>query len=337
MDKKQRMWIAIVFLSLATIGLTIAVIFLATQDDSEPEIIITTANPNPATTTVPTTTTIASTTTTIASTTTHAPGVITDDDLRSLSEELLEADENNKGKYVTVNLDADPDAGEFLLELDDDVLNCPTMKAFIDLSDNFKAPVNVDDNLGVEYINEKEEFLNSVMDTKIMKITEDWMIAQGIFEGSNLTLHDVVDHIWFQQYAGSHSSGVLDSTGFEHTFVGQINEERVLGLHNWIHFYELEQAGNVTYTDYVDQTIFDGDGVNKGSVLKFSYDWQGASKDNGTMFIGTSPELEIALYTVCYIARANVKCPVQLNGKQFTITTMDYNRLRVIAVANPNI
>lgn len=39
------------------------------------------------------------------------------------------------------------------------------------------------------------------------------------------------------------------------------------------------------------------------------------------MFIGTSPELEVALYTVCFELRANVDCPIQLNNKLANIKT----------------
>lgn len=39
------------------------------------------------------------------------------------------------------------------------------------------------------------------------------------------------------------------------------------------------------------------------------------------MFIGTSPELELALYTVCFRARSDAKCPVSLIGNKIKIQT----------------
>lgn len=42
------------------------------------------------------------------------------------------------------------------------------------------------------------------------------------------------------------------------------------------------------------------------------------------MFIGTSPELEVALYTTCFLLRADKVCPLRLNGHQFIIRTYTY-------------
>lgn len=40
-----------------------------------------------------------------------------------------------------------------------------------------------------------------------------------------------------------------------------------------------------------------------------------------TIFVGTSPELEMALYTVCFFVRPNGACPVSVGGTPFTIYT----------------
>ncbi|CAL4098312.1 unnamed protein product, partial [Meganyctiphanes norvegica] len=334
MDKIKRMKIIIGVLILACIGLTIGVIFLAVKALTISKI----QGPKMSGVASVTSDRHGAPGQASKKNFTSVPGVISDDDLRKFSEELLKSDENNMAKFVTVNVDVNPDEGESLLDVDKEALDCATIKALTELFVTFKAPVNVADNLGDDYLSKKQDFLELIMDSEIMKITELWMINQGLFEDSNMTLHDIVDHIWFMPYAGSHSSsGFNDSTGFEHTFVGMKNDDKVLGLHNWVRFYELEQAGNVTFVEFFNQTIFDGDLENKGSILKISFHWEDASKYSGTMFVGTSPELEMALYTVCFMARPNGKCPVQMNGKQFTITTMDHNRLRVIAVANPNI
>lgn len=57
------------------------------------------------------------------------------------------------------------------------------------------------------------------------------------------------------------------------------------------------------------------------------------------MFVGTSPEFEIALYTVCFYARPGARCPVKLNGKNVNIQTHYMNRLgnRYVASAFPDI
>lgn len=43
--------------------------------------------------------------------------------------------------------------------------------------------------------------------------------------------------------------------------------------------------------------------------------FDGVYKAHSTMMIGTSPELEIALYTICFLARPDSLCPVRWNIK----------------------
>ena len=48
------------------------------------------------------------------------------------------------------------------------------------------------------------------------------------------------------------------------------------------------------------------------------------------MLVGPSPELEIALYTLCYLTRANRNCYVSLADTEFTIwTSKEHNELRL--------
>lgn len=38
-----------------------------------------------------------------------------------------------------------------------------------------------------------------------------------------------------------------------------------------------------------------------------------------TILVGTLPELEMALYTVCFCARPDIECPVSLGGTKFNL------------------
>lgn len=55
------------------------------------------------------------------------------------------------------------------------------------------------------------------------------------------------------------------------------------------------------------------------------------------MFIGTAPELEIALYTLCFFTRPNKKCKLSFAGIKFDIQTymLQNNDLKFIATAFP--
>ena len=58
--------------------------------------------------------------------------------------------------------------------------------------------------------------------------------------------------LWFKLYRRTKGSRALDSSGFEHVFVGETRGgNEVLGFHNWIQFYLQEKAGNVDYQGYI--------------------------------------------------------------------------------------
>ena len=63
--------------------------------------------------------------------------------------------------------------------------------------------------------------------------------------------HQLYD-LWFKLYRRTKGSRALDSSGFEHVFVGETRGgTEVLGFHNWIQFYLQEKAGNVDYQGYI--------------------------------------------------------------------------------------
>lgn len=77
----------------------------------------------------------------------------------------------------------------------------------------------------------------------------------------------------------------------------------------------------------------------KSNLVKVHYRWLNVIKPSGSMFVGTSPELELALYTICFLTYADDRCPLSLGGKTFGIQTYTYrlnrNRGTVIGSAYP--
>lgn len=57
------------------------------------------------------------------------------------------------------------------------------------------------------------------------------------------------------------------------------------------------------------------------------------------MFVGTSPELEIALYTLCFQLRPDEDCPLILGGEKVNIVThtWKYRGNKLIGSAYPEV
>jgi len=68
-----------------------------------------------------------------------------------------------------------------------------------------------------------------------------------------------------------------------------------------------------------------GEEMALGGGISFTFTWNGASKPYGSMWLGTSPELEMALYSVCFMSRPNKKCHVTLMGQDVYIQTWTEN------------
>ena len=56
-------------------------------------------------------------------------------------------------------------------------------------------------------------------------------------------------------------------------------------------------------------------------LVKFGFDWDFYRKWDTTMMFGPSPEVELALFTLCFKVRPGRQCQVNLSGYNFTIRT----------------
>lgn len=64
--------------------------------------------------------------------------------------------------------------------------------------------------------------------------------------------------------------------------------------------------------------------LQKGQIAKVRFTLNNLEKPSNSLFIGTSPELELALYTVCFELRADQDCRLAYGGKDFNIVTHSY-------------
>lgn len=110
-------------------------------------------------------------------------------------------------------------------------------------------------------------------------------------------------------------------------------------MHNWVRFYVLENNRTENF-DYKGFTVkrfvsffivrkletFLIDFQNIMAALKFT--WDGLLKRAGSILIGTSPEFDMALYTMCFLSRrgretCDVSCDFWSFSNKFKICRLN--------------
>ncbi|XP_037785745.1 poly(U)-specific endoribonuclease homolog isoform X1 [Penaeus monodon] len=262
--------------------------------------------------------------------------LLTKSELQTLSEELLRVDTgiqqptlNQQGKTssaATRDLASNPLIGSVPAA----TMNKETVRLMQNLLDNYVPQVTSREDYTNTEKNEENQFLDALMRTAVMQTLERNLKRKNIISGS---LRTTLNDIWFTQYKRGGSK--ISSSGFEHVFVGELRGGKVAGLHNWQNFKKEEQEGDLDYKGYIRLVDLNG----KGKIIKVRFVWMNQPKPVGSIFVGVTPELEMALYTICFLAKPDSRCPVKLNNKEFNIQTWSI-KLRgknVIGSAYPDI
>lgn len=252
-------------------------------------------------------------------------GDATDDELRDFSEMLLRKDVNNAMKFVTLNLQgmttsrsSNDEAPLPLLKIAPDAYKIPSVEKIMLLYNNYFLEASQNEvYTGAERI-EENNLLDTILATPVIQFARSFLIQKGKLGKDPKEFKDLLRQIWFNMY--SRGQGRIGSSGFEHVFVAEVKNNQVSGLHNWLYFNEEENQNRANYLGYMKKL----DLGEKGAILKYHFTFHDIDKPVGSMFIGTSPELEIALYSVCFLLRADKICPLKMNGNKFIIRTYTY-------------
>jgi len=187
--------------------------------------------------------------------------------------------------------------------VDRNVWKRPTYRAFHALLDNYSAEVGVEETVSNTERREISDFLNAILQTAPMQFCHQYCHAKdpdnipSDLSGFKALLHKV----WFEMYRRSRG-GRLDSSGFEHVFIGEARDGDVTGFHNWIQFYLEEQRGKLDYRGYLKpKSKGDAHHNSNDHLLTLQFNWAGVEKFAGTFFVGVSPEFEMALYSMCFL------------------------------------
>jgi len=251
----------------------------------------------------------------------------TDEEIRTISSQIWAADSARiTGSDVQYNAN-----GPKLFTYVNEARFTGTYARLIALLDNYIAETGVADSCGTACRNEEDAFLDAILATRPIQLLHSWLIGQGLAGSSTADFKNSLRQYWFYRY--TRSGGPLDSSGFEHTFVGEIKNNAVTGSHNWVNIYFEEKYGAFSLSS--------SSPTCQPEILKFGFRWSPSgtsySKSVSSLFVRTSPETEIALYTLCLLAKTGSACPLRLGSTQLSMTTWDMTGLpKTIGSAYPN-
>lgn len=267
--------------------------------------------------------------------------VVTDDELKSLSaacNKLWKLDTNRLNPEVdyAINLqhgkkpyqegDFAPDS--LFKYVNDQVWNKPTYKLFSRLLDNYTAEVGMTEIVTPEELTEQKDFLVAIMETSVMQYVHQYLLKQN--KSQNVQVKDFINELqalWFTLYSRKAKN---DSSGFEHVFLGEIKDNQVIGMHNWIQIYLQEKKGDFNYKGYIkpkktERAHTPQQPHNNEQFITMQFEWKKASKMISSSFIGTSPEFEFALYTLCFYCGGEVN-HIELGEYQVKLTCHKWNQ-----------
>jgi len=251
---------------------------------------------------------------------------ISNNDLKRITSDMWNMDEN----YIADSeYSLNRNGAKLFSWLNEDNLKYGTWPKFLALLDNFNPQTGVTERCGSPCRLEEDNFIRAIVDTPLMQYVWGKLKAKDLASNKLNKFMDELKQYWFYQY--SRAKGKKDSSGFEHVFVGELKGGDVTGLHNWVQYYIEEKEGTLEYGRHQNTCT--------PNTEKVSFEWLDHEKSTSSMIVGTSPEFEIALYTLCFVARPNKKCTVSYGGATRTIQTYDIGYLashtRTVASAYP--
>ncbi|KMQ88492.1 placental protein 11 [Lasius niger] len=243
---------------------------------------------------------------------------ISDNDLLMLTEELFAKQEVNLSKYLTLHLQSKSEnvtdaAKGLLIYTQQEAYDYPTILVIRALYDSYEHNSIVKENRTFEKRKKEDLLLDVFLNSNVLTRAMQWLSERGFIDPDDFEKRDILRHIWFSQFDGT-------TSGFERVFTSERYGADLLGVQDWIYFDYQESKGRIDYMGYVD-TLKLGD---KASLLKLNFKMDDVIRPNATIFVGTLPELEMSLYTICFYARPNDLCPVSLGGAKFNIFTHSF-------------
>ncbi|XP_043255438.1 poly(U)-specific endoribonuclease homolog isoform X2 [Colletes gigas] len=244
---------------------------------------------------------------------------ISDNDLFTISEDLF-SKSLDVSKYIKLNLqkrstssNITDEAKEPLLAVEPELMHYPSIYVTRALYDMYGHDFRKKVNRTLQIREDENLLIDTFLNTNVMGRAMQWLADRGFIDPDDFERKDVFRRIWFTMFSGS-------TCGFERVFASENYDVDIVGVQDWIYFETEESKKHINYMSYVDELKFG----NKASLLKLNFDMDGVVRPNATIFVGTMPELEMSLYTICFFARQNNLCPVSFGGTKFNIYTHSF-------------
>lgn len=213
--------------------------------------------------------------------------------------------------------------------------NITTVSSFLTLLDNYERSTGTIERVTTDELTEISVFLDAVLQTEVMKRTHRYLVSKQKSSANLRLFKNQLNLIWFHLYRRQRNSG-LDSSGFEHVFVGETKSgSEIIGFHNWIQFYLQEKNNLLDYKGYKAgrHDIPDHD----DHVLNLQFSWHSLVKPVGSAFIGTSPEFEMAIFTVVFLMNTDRTTTVLVNIDQCQMELVVIRHGRCLGTAYPKL
>jgi len=158
---------------------------------------------------------------------------------------------------------------------------------FINLLDNYTKKLKINEVYSINELKEIDTFINNTLKTKNGKLLNNFLLEEGFVEKKeDITIF--IKDIWFTLYDRK-KSGVKDSCGFEHIFVGEINGKKIGGYHYWLTTYLDELKGVFNHYGYHKKNRF---------ILTNQFELEDTRKPIGGFIIGIDPYTQFCMYTI---------------------------------------
>jgi poly(U)-specific endoribonuclease len=244
------------------------------------------------------------------------------------TEKLLSVDENNAASFISFNQGCktrvgNPDdcsSAPLFTTVNGNILNRPIYQKLKALYENYNPDTLQEEDHTRAEQTEEREFLAELMKTRVIQETYAFVKQQNYFKGTQQDFSNLLNELWFSVY--SRGMRIKGSSGFEHVFLGEKKEGKVQGFHSWLYFFFLEKRNELNYLGHIKNVDLGG----RGNGLAFTFKWGQEQKPFASMIIGTSPELELAIYTTCLLAKGEDKCSVSLGGQKVDVEVHTFSR-----------